>query len=157
MGTRSLTVMYEAPFNPGEEPKEIVVMYRQFDGYPDGHGEELASFLKTFRAVTNGMSGDTKNTANGGACLAAQIIAHFKTDPGNFYLYPAGTRDAGEEYIYEVFPEFASGFGDKFKAKPIRLKASAGYGNEFSVIFDGPVSDWDVEKVKAVEAAQNEE
>ena len=35
-------------------------------------------------------------------CLAAQAIAHFKTKPGGFYLYPAGTRNAGEDYVYIV-------------------------------------------------------
>lgn len=52
-------------------------MYRQYDGYPSGHGQELADYLKTFR-ITNGISGDPINTANGMACLAAQIVAHFK-------------------------------------------------------------------------------
>ena len=32
MGTRSLTV-----FNDSWEDEEIVVFYRQFDGYPAGH------------------------------------------------------------------------------------------------------------------------
>ena len=41
MGTRSLTFVYE-----GEKP--IVNMYRQFDGYPSGHGAELAEFLNSF-------------------------------------------------------------------------------------------------------------
>ena len=34
MGTRSLTFVYE-----GDKP--FVNMYRQFDGYPSGHGQEL--------------------------------------------------------------------------------------------------------------------
>ena len=38
MGTRSLTFVYE-------DNKPIVNMYRQFDGYPEGHGQELADFL----------------------------------------------------------------------------------------------------------------
>ena len=38
------------------------------------------------------------------SCLVAQTVAHFKTRSpvGGFYLYPAGTRNAGEEFIYEV-------------------------------------------------------
>ncbi|HRI04902.1 MAG TPA: hypothetical protein PLL77_14280 [Pyrinomonadaceae bacterium] len=38
-------------------------------------------------------------------CLAAQLIAHFKTEPGGFYLYPAGRRDCGEEYVYTVYAD----------------------------------------------------
>ena len=96
MGTRSLTI-----FNDGGE-REIVVMYRQMDGYLEGHGVDLAEFLSPF-IVVNGIGvGDNRVIANGMSCLAAQAIAHFKTGVGSIYLYPAGTRDAGEEYIYYV-------------------------------------------------------
>ena len=44
MGTRSLTFVYD-----GDEP--IVNMYRQFDGYPEGHGQELAEFLCSGKLV----------------------------------------------------------------------------------------------------------
>jgi len=99
MGTRCLTV-----FNT-EKGKEIVVMYRQHDGYPDGHGKELAEFLSGFKLV-NGMRGDEPpKFANGMSCLAAQVVAKFKDEPGSIYLYPAGTRDTGEEYIYIVSGE----------------------------------------------------
>jgi hypothetical protein len=39
MGTRSLTFVYD-----GDEP--MINMYRQFDGYPSGHGSELADFFE---------------------------------------------------------------------------------------------------------------
>jgi hypothetical protein len=95
MGTRSLTVFQEFD-------KEIVVMYRQFDGYPEGHGMDLAEFLAGGKMV-NGLSlGDNSQQFNGMGCLAAQVIAHFKEEAGGFYLHKAGTRDAGEEYIYVV-------------------------------------------------------
>lgn len=97
MGTRCLTVF------KNEEGTEIAVLYRQMDGYPEGHGQELADFLAD-KALVNGIGGDTtKATAfNGMPCLAASVVAHFKDDIGSFYLYPAGTRDIGEEYIYTV-------------------------------------------------------
>ena len=96
MGTRSLTV-----FKDGEH--EIAVMYRQMDGYPSGHGADLAEFLSGMRVV-NGLSafGDNSKTANGMDCLAAQVVAYFKTGPGGIYLMSAGTRECGEEYIYWV-------------------------------------------------------
>ena len=40
MGTRSLTFVYD-----GKEP--MINMYRQYDGYPQGHGKELADFLNS--------------------------------------------------------------------------------------------------------------
>lgn len=98
MGTKGLTVIED------RDGKEICVLYRQYDSYPDAHGKELAKFLCNF-TVVNGYGGDTKNVANGMECLAAQIIAHFKKECGNFYLYPAGTRDWGEDFIYKVHQE----------------------------------------------------
>jgi hypothetical protein len=98
MGTRALTVIKDE-----WENKEIVVMYCQFDGYPSYHGLRLGEFLKPF-TITNGISAESDNTANGMGCLSAQIIQYFKKEAGvgGIYLYPAGTRDCGEEYIYTV-------------------------------------------------------
>jgi hypothetical protein len=83
MGTRSLTFVYQ-----GDEP--IINMYRQYDGYPTGHGAELAEFLGQFHAITNGIAvGEKRRTANGMGCLAAQLVSYFKEDvAGNYYLYP---------------------------------------------------------------------
>src|SRR5687767_2029853 len=65
MGTRSLTIVEEVG------GAEICVLYRQYDGYPTGHGAELKSFLEGIQIV-NGLSlGDQKRTANGMDCLAA--------------------------------------------------------------------------------------
>jgi hypothetical protein len=99
MGTRSLTVIQDA-----DNDEEIAVLYRQMDGYPEGHGRELAEFLSGM-AIVDGLPpgrGERDRLANGAECLAAQIVAHFKQEPGGFYLYPAGTRSLGEEYIYYV-------------------------------------------------------
>ncbi|MBT4407346.1 MAG: hypothetical protein HOC79_05670 [Euryarchaeota archaeon] len=124
MGTLSLTV-----FTEHDSKTEIVVMYRQFDGYIEGHGDELAKFLQLF-TMTNGISPTEKKSANGMGCLSAQVISHFKqtiktydwdaervfnvktgamelpvidnNHSGGFYLYPAGSRDCGEEYIYYI-------------------------------------------------------
>jgi len=94
MGTRSLTV-----FKDGKE--EICVMYRQFDGYPEGHGKELAELLAGMKMV-NGFGGEPKKQANGMPCLVAQVIAHFKKGVGGFYIHPPKTRDCCEEYVYFV-------------------------------------------------------
>ena len=97
MGTRSLTFVYE-----GDKP--FVNMYRQFDGYPSGHGQELAEFLNSGKMV-NGIPVGQKNVRffNGMPCLAAQMVANFKDEAGGFYLYPVDARDCWQEYEYHVF------------------------------------------------------
>ena len=53
--------------------------------------------------IVNGISfGAKTKIANGASCLAAQLVAGFKTKAGQVYLEPAGTRDMGEEYSYII-------------------------------------------------------
>jgi hypothetical protein len=88
MGTRCLTFVYE---KYGQVQKPVVNMYRQFDGYPTGHGAELSEFL----------SSDL--SANGMGCLAAQMVAHFKESPGGFYIHPTDVTDCGQDYEYHIY------------------------------------------------------
>lgn len=97
MGTRSLTIVKD------ENEKEIGVMYRQYDGYLEGHGLELAEKFGDFKIVNGIMVGaDTSKMANGMGCLFAQIIAYFKDGIGGVYLYPPLTRDVWEEFTYII-------------------------------------------------------
>jgi len=101
MGTRSLTFVYNSL-----EEQPVVCMYRHYDGYPTGHGLELAQFLNQFEALTNGIRvGENRKTANGMGCLAAQMIVQFKTDVGGISLYPTNTDDAGQEYEYHIYDD----------------------------------------------------
>lgn len=101
MGTRSLTKIIDS----ADDNKEFFCMYRQYDGYPDGHGLELAEFLKDMYFV-NGIGMDEKRKiANGINCLAAQLVTNFKDGPGYIYLYPPGSVECGEEYIYTIYQE----------------------------------------------------
>lgn len=101
MGTRSITVLQD------EDGQDIAVLYRHFDGYPEGHGAELLEFI-TGLTMVNGIpiNRGGQRFVNGAEDLAAMIVAHFKEDdePGNFYLYKAGTRgpDVGADYSYVV-------------------------------------------------------
>ncbi len=101
MGTRSLTFVYEE-YKDGAEP--ILCLYRQYDGYPEGHGAELAEFMSGF-TIVNGLGAKTeRKIANGAGCFAAQLVAHFKTDPGQFYIHaPILGRDDGQDYEYHIF------------------------------------------------------
>lgn len=85
MGTRSLTFVFD---DTGEK---VMNLYRQFDGYPTGHGQELAEFLN-----------ELKDCYNGAGCLAAQLVAHFKKEPMGFYLYPSTVEDCGQDYEYHI-------------------------------------------------------
>jgi len=99
MGTRSLTFVYD-------DKTRVMCMYRQFDGYPSGHGRELAEFLSSFDAVVNGYAfNETRKVANGMGCLAAQLVANFKVGVGGFYLYTTTSKDCGQEYEYHVYAE----------------------------------------------------
>jgi hypothetical protein len=97
MGTRSLTYVYS-------DGEPVVCMYRQYDGYPTGHGNEIAQFMASFDAIVNGIRvGETRKVANGMGCLAAQMVAHFKVGAGGFYLYPTTIgQDCGQEYEYHI-------------------------------------------------------
>jgi len=99
MGTRSLTTFIDE-----FDKEEIVVMYRQYDGYPRGHGRDLFNYLNGTKVV-NGIPGGkiVSQLANGMSCLAAQVVSHFKKEVGNFYLHKSGTRDIGEQYVYTIY------------------------------------------------------
>ena len=103
MGTRSLTFIYE-------DNLPVVNMYRQFDGYPSGHGADLAKFLAS-APVVDGLGSDQQAAFNGMACLAAQMVGHFKAGkPGGIYLFHPDTRDCWQEYEYHVSYLADSGF-----------------------------------------------
>lgn len=100
MGTRSLTFVY----NDADAIVPLVNMYRQFDGYPSGHGLELAEFLEN-RIVVNGYSEKSDKISNGMGCLAASMISHFKQTTGEFYIIPVSDKNCGQDYEYHVFPD----------------------------------------------------
>ena len=120
MGTRSLTV-----FNNEMDNSEIVVLYRQYDGYPTGHGRDLLSFLNNMEIVDGISNTEKRRIANGMGCLSAQIVAHLKEAPGDFYLHSAGTRDIGEEFIYTLY-----------YTEELRIKVQDTY-DDGSDLFDG--------------------
>ena len=110
MGTRALTKVfntYKDEKNNKQVKEQLVNMYRQYDGYPSGHGTELADFLNSGKVVNGIGSRDEKQILfNGAGCLAAQMIAHFKDGAGGFYIEPITAKDCGQEYEYEVIVDF---------------------------------------------------
>ena len=98
MGTRSLTFVYD-------DNRPVINMYRQYDGYPSGHGQELAEFLLDGKMVNGIPVGSKERMFNGMGCLAAQLVANFKKDAGGFYLYPMDCTDCWQEYEYHVYED----------------------------------------------------
>ena len=147
MGTRALTFVYD-----GETP--IINLYRQYDGYPTGHGAELAEFLNGFKIV-NGLGPDTPSRiANGMGCLAAQLVSHFKGDEaGQFYLYSPQTVECGQDYEYHVYTgecTFVDNEGNEQRASGLRVRITNRGCNFFGLtmsdtnesLFDGPVAEF---------------
>jgi hypothetical protein len=146
MGTRSLTHFIERHSEPSKDKRykpivkntEVVVMYRQYDGYPSGHGIELAEFLAKGKLV-NGIGLNDELVFNGMGCLAAQVVAYFKEGAGGIYLHSAGTKDCWQDYDYYVIADTDT--------MQITLKC-VGYGGK--VIFEGTPKEF-VEKVLELE------
>lgn len=105
MGTRSLTFVYDSHKDEAGKTvyRPIINLYRQYDGYPSGHGAELAGFLSQFTMVNGIGVNETRKVANGMGCLAGQLVSNFKDGAGQFYLYPTECVDCGQDYEYHVY------------------------------------------------------
>lgn len=120
MGTRSLTRIHE-----GE--RKYINLYRQFDGYPSGHGVDLFAFLDE-KVIVNGISHNTpKKAANGVGCLAAQLVSRFKSEIGGIYVYPVDFTDCGQDYEYIVNVE-----GELDGPRNITVQVIGYHGIEFT-------------------------
>ena len=88
-----------------EKPnKTIVDIYHHYDGYPEGLGVKLASYLED-KKVSNGLGpGDIALTIfNGMGCLAASLIEHLKDGPGNVYIEDPERPHGWLDYKYYVW------------------------------------------------------
>ena len=85
--------------------KTIVDIYHHYDGYPEGLGVKLASYLDDYHIVNGaGREGDT--LFNGIGCMAASIIAHLKDDPGNVYIEDKDSPHGWLDYNYYVWGDY---------------------------------------------------
>lgn len=105
MGTRSTTDFV----NTGEDGSETILatLYRQYDGYPDGHGLDLAKAMEG-AVMVNGIpvGSDERTMFNGMGDLAVRVISLLKGDAsraGDFYLHPPdGKRNEWVDYHYKI-------------------------------------------------------
>lgn len=131
MGTRSITLVRTS------EGVNLLNMYRQFDGYLDGHGRDLFELLDGMKIV-NGMTGRNTKQANGAGCLAAQIVSNFKKEAGGIYIYPIDSGDCGQDYTYCITVTEESNWTDPRIAGDIHISVNS-YGEE---IFSGSVKEF---------------
>ena len=85
-------------------PYTIVDIYHHWDGYPEGLGVTLASYLDDMKIV-NGLGRDDIQVANGLGCLAAQLVAELKDGPGNVYIEDRGSH-GWIDYHYYVWGDY---------------------------------------------------
>jgi hypothetical protein len=137
MGTRSLTIFRDKYFVYEDDNRtalnnnqklvddKVAVLYRQMDGYPDGHGLELATFLKGKKLIDGYSGGDEdKGNFNGIGDLAVRLITYLKVVQardhnsyrkedkkkilsaedtiGSLYLESTDKTDCGQEYGYTI-------------------------------------------------------
>lgn len=94
MGTRALIQIKH-------DDKVIVNITSQYDGYFEGIGKRLQSYLKNKHIVNGYQNCHTlDNSFNGMGCLAAALTAHLKTGIGNIYITP--DVDLWADYIYTI-------------------------------------------------------
>lgn len=137
MGTRSTTVIKGDVWEVGKEAPTLVTLYRQFDGYPEGHGQELADIMRSKR-VRNGLR-EEGSFANGMGCLAAQIIKGLKKEEGNIYIVPNGERE--EEYHYIIYAKGIQPYPREGAEIFMTIK------NDDKILYDGPVDEFDAKIV----------
>ena len=122
MGTRSLIRIFD------HSDEEIVVVYRQHDGYPETAGADIKTHCP-HRLVDGVSSYKVNGTANGMGCAAATLVKGLKDGIGGIYLHAAGTCDAGEEFEYQLKPRDGL----------VHMEV-IGYG---MTRYDGPLSEFD--------------
>lgn len=139
MGTRAL-VHFE------EDGEVIATVYRQFDGYPTGLGQDIFGALNNGAVeMRNGFGGSDKvpSQFNGMGCLAAFIVGALKGDKiGSVYMMKAGTSDVGEEFTYTLYLKG----GEGRLPGELHLKIS-GYSGD--PLFEGPLSKFDAKAVES--------
>ena len=101
-----------------EEPnKTIVDIYHHWDGYPEGLGVKLASYLNGYHIV-NGIGRENDRLFNGIGCMAAAIVCHLKLEnagcddsgkinikPGDVYIEPRESH-SWIDYHYYVWGDY---------------------------------------------------
>ena len=128
----------------------LVSIYRQFDGYPDGLGKEVAEFAGKLR-ITTGIAGNPAGTANGMGCFAAQLVSLLKKDRangscvGNVYIRDTGPESHGEEFSYNLREKDGRVWIDALEGSATAFGNPGDSEAEMKPIFSGFASDFKVQ------------
>lgn len=99
MGTRSLVKVKDGKAT-------VACIYRQYDGYPAGMGQDLFDVLAYSVIINRFRSSDVSPAKfNGMGCLAAWLVGHLKKNEiGNVYMMSPGTKmdNCSAEYEYTL-------------------------------------------------------
>lgn len=133
MGTRSTYRVIEqwTDEKTGKiKQNKLVLVYLQFDGYPDGHPLDTAKWLASGKVVNGIKPSEDKLVFNGAGCLAAQLVEKYKHGAGGTYIQNMNSRGRSwEDYTYDIIVnedktiqyvayDVKGGYGDK----PVRFK-----------------------------------
>ena len=90
-----------------EEPNQTIVdIYHHWDGYPEGLGVTLASYLDGKRVVNGIGNKDSEDLIfNGMGCLAASLVAYLKDGPGNVYI-EGRNQHSWIDYRYYIWGDY---------------------------------------------------
>ena len=105
MGTRATIniARREEGVSFSEIPEKVMVsIYNHYDGYPEGLGVTLASYLDD-KKIVNGLGIEKDIVFNGLGCLAASLIAGLKDGPGNVYIEDPEHKHGWIDYEYYVW------------------------------------------------------
>ncbi len=130
MGTRCLVHIKE-------DGRTITTIYRLYDGYPEGMGDDIKRAVGHLDIV-NGYNNQTPQ-ANGMGCLAAQLIAKLKDGVGNVYIYAPDSVDMGEDYTYILSDKR----NPNVSADRTWVKCMDGDGE---TVYEGFLTDWNMSK-----------
>ena len=151
MGTRARVNVYEGD-------KILVSIYRQYDGYPTGLGQELADFSKGFQIVNGipatGCDGCGK-VANGMGCFAAQLVAHLKNDVGNVYIRPISKESHGEEFEYDLHDNDCRIFMVVLDGCITAFGNPGDEADAMKLLWSGLASEYDGDKVEQEEVTED--
>lgn len=105
MGTRCVTSVHSV-WNNGGKPELEAVIYRHWDGYPEGQGKDLSEYLQQTRLVNGRCVGKDQEDhfSNGVGELASWIVHRMFVDGHNPGLM-GELRDCGQEFHYKVTGE----------------------------------------------------
>lgn len=92
MGTRSTTRIYE-------DGRLLLALYKQYDGYPSGWGQDLKDFLHKGTFVNGICRGRDELQFNGVGDFVLMLVKEFKEGTGGLY---ATTESNEQEYNYII-------------------------------------------------------